>query len=176
MRRRFAALVVLAAAACSAPPENERHQAEGAITAARAAEASTYAPTTLAEAEAALSRYDLAVAQRDYREALRQAVEARDSGYQATREAANEKAIQRGRAERLTAEVTAALDTIRRQPAAAVARQRTLITEAEQVLQETRTIFERQDYRQVVARLEPLLARLQTDRSPLATPAPGQTR
>ena len=176
MRRRFAAVLVLAAAACSAPPDNERHQAEGAITAARAADAPTYAPATLAAAEEALSRYDMAVAQRDYREALRLAVEARDSGYQATREAANEKAIQRGRAERLTAEVTAALDVVRRQPPAAAARHRAWLTDAEQALQEARTVFERQDYRQVVARLEPILARFQGDSTPPGTSPPAGSR
>lgn len=176
MRRRFAAVLVLAASACSAPPDNERHQAEGAITAARAADAPTYAAATLAAAEEALSRYDTAVAERDYREALRLAVEARDSGYQATREAANEKAIQRGRAERLTAEVTAALDVVRRQPAATAARRRLWLTDAAEALQEARTVFERQDYRQVVARLEPILARFQADSTPPVTPPPGGSR
>lgn len=113
----------------------------------------------LAAAEEALSRYDTAVAERDYREALRLAVEARDSGYGAAREAANEKAIQRGRRNDSPPRSPQPWKVVRRQPAATAARRRWL-TDAAEALQEARTVFERQDYRQVVARLEPILTRL----------------
>src|SRR5205085_2902080 len=50
----------VAALSCSEPPLKEFHQAEGALTAARAADAATYAPETLQAAEAALAKYDTA--------------------------------------------------------------------------------------------------------------------
>jgi hypothetical protein len=98
--------------ACSAPPDQERHQAEGAIAAARAAGAATYAPQTLAIAESALDGYSAAVQQRDYREALRLALEARDTAFLATRAAGDEKAAQRSRAERLMAEAAPLINTL----------------------------------------------------------------
>ena len=74
--------------ACSSPPDKERHQAEGAIAAAREAGAEAYAPNELAIAETSLNKYEAAVAERDYRLALSLAVEARDTAYRAAKHAA----------------------------------------------------------------------------------------
>lgn len=173
-------LVALAVSACSAPPDSERHQAEGAVTAARAAGATVYAADTLATAESALTRYDQAVTARDYREALRLAVEARESAYQAAREAADRKATLRGRVEGLMAELAADIATLRTHAdslgsrnASAATRLRALVTETASLLQEARSTFEGQDYAALIARLEPALGRIRAE-LPSSTSAPDR--
>jgi hypothetical protein len=70
VRRAAVILIGIAALSCSEPPTKERNQADGAIAAALAADAATYAPDELQTAQAALAKYDDAVASRDYRLAL----------------------------------------------------------------------------------------------------------
>src|SRR6476646_8902770 len=65
-----ALLAIASLVACGEPPDKEMHQAQGAIDAARAAGAETYAPAELKAAVDALTRAQDAVAQRDYRLAL----------------------------------------------------------------------------------------------------------
>jgi hypothetical protein len=171
MRVRLAAALVLAAMvlACSAPPEKERHQAEGALAAARAAGAAAYAPDELGAAEHALGQYDEAVAARDYRQALRLALDARDGAYDAARRAADEKAIARASAERLTLEAEGLLDTIdtriaatpaARGQAASAARWRALHESGTQALQEARSLVSGQDFRAARERLAPVVEEL----------------
>jgi hypothetical protein len=93
-------LGLIAAIACATPPQKEMDQAEGALTAARAAGAAQYAAEEFTAAEAALRRSHDAVSQRDYRQALNHALDARERAQTAAREAADKKAIARGRAER----------------------------------------------------------------------------
>ena len=69
------------------------------MAAARAADAAIYAPEGLQAAEAALQKYDEAVAQRDYRQALNLAIEARDKAYEAAKQAGDAKAAARSQAE-----------------------------------------------------------------------------
>ena len=90
--------------ACAEPPTKERHQADGAVAAAKAADAATYAPASLQAAEEALKRYDEAVAQGDYRLALNYAIDARDRAFEAAKQASNDKAAARSQAERLATE------------------------------------------------------------------------
>ncbi len=61
---------------CAAPPTKELSQAEGAIEAARAAGAATYAADELRAAEATLARANTDVAARDFRAALGHALDA----------------------------------------------------------------------------------------------------
>ncbi len=70
----------------------EWKQAEEALAAAQAAEAETYAPDTLKQARQSLSLYDGDVAQRDYQQALKHAVEARDQAYDAAKQATDLRA------------------------------------------------------------------------------------
>ena len=93
MSRRFvpAVLALVVLGACSEPPNKERQQAEARVAAARAADAAIYAPEGLQAAEAALQKYDEAVAQRDYRQALNLALEARDQAYEAAKQAGDAK-------------------------------------------------------------------------------------
>jgi flagellar hook-basal body complex protein FliE len=99
-----AALLVTA---CGDPPNKEMDQAQGAIDAARAAGADRYAVTEYAAATAALKRSQDAVAQRDYRQALNEALDSREHAQNAAREAADTKAQVRGEVERDMAQIAA---------------------------------------------------------------------
>jgi hypothetical protein len=178
MSRRLAVALFLAATlACSPPPDNELHQAQGAIAAARAADAATYAPDELRAAETALTEYDAAVGQRDYKLALRLALEARDSAYQAAKQAGDSKAATRSEAERLVAEVTALIErasaSAGNKTSSATSRIRPDTTAATSALQEARAALERQQYREVRDALRPIAARLRSD---LPEPAPSPSR
>jgi len=164
MLRRCAAAVLLAAtAACAAPPDKELHQAEGAIAAAKAADAARYAPDELKAAEAALHDYRTAVDARDYRQALRLAMDAQVSASEAARRAGDEKALARSRAERLIADLASLIDRMTVRPGAtarvtpAVAKQRPAAVTR---LQEARSQLEKQEYREVVASLGPVVEQL----------------
>ncbi|HSL21573.1 MAG TPA: DUF4398 domain-containing protein, partial [Vicinamibacterales bacterium] len=108
--RRLAAIVLAATAlACSEPPHKEMHQAQGALDAARAAGAETFAAAEYRDARQALTQSQEAVTQRDYRLALRYALDARERAQEAARTAANHKAEARGRAERALGNAETAL-------------------------------------------------------------------
>ena len=98
--------LVLFAAACGSPPSKELHQAQGAIDAARAAGADEYATDDYQAAVAALARAEQAVAQRDFRLALSQALDSREFAQSAAKLAASQKAQVRSEAERMLAQVT----------------------------------------------------------------------
>ena len=121
LRALPAALALVTLAACAAPPQKEMDQAEGAITAARAAGAAQYAAVEFKAAEDALRRSQDAVGQRDYRQALNQALDARERAQNAAREAADKKAVARGQAERALTEAELALATAQQRLGAAVA-------------------------------------------------------
>ncbi|MFI5176958.1 MAG: hypothetical protein ACHQO8_00240 [Vicinamibacterales bacterium] len=184
MSRRLApalvALVILAA--CAEPPTKEHQQAEAAVAAARNAEAATYAPDGLQAAEAALQKYDEAVAQRDYRQALNFALDARDRAYDAAKQAGEAKTAARTQAEKLAAEVEALSKTATarlagtagpRPTAQAADRMRAALKTASTALQEARTLMERQDFRGAIVRLTPAAEALRRDQ-PAPTPAPGR--
>src|SRR3954469_19316834 len=126
MRRLVLSLAVLAAiagAACGDPPDKEMQQAQGAIDAARAAGADQYAREEFTAAEDALKRSHENVAQRDYRQALNTALDARERAQEAAKESVNKKAIARADATTALAEADAALhDSRARLKAAETAR------------------------------------------------------
>ena len=110
MTRWLPAACVLAAlvtSACGDPPSKEMDQAQGAIDAARAAGADRYATVEYAAATDALKRSQDAVAQRDYRLALNEALDSREHAQNAAREAADNKAQARGEVERDMAQIAA---------------------------------------------------------------------
>ena len=92
--RHVAVLAVAGAltSACAEPPSREISQAQGALDAARAAGAEAYAKTEFQAADAALARAHAAVAERDYRQALGHALEARERARTAAREASTARA------------------------------------------------------------------------------------
>jgi len=165
-RLLIATIVLVATVRCSAPPEKERHQAEGALAAARAADAATYAPAELKAAETSLAQYDAAVAARDYRQALSLALAARDGAYEAVRRASDEKASARVQAIQLLAELDALTKAAQarlggtagpRPTGLAAERLRAALRPAASALQEARARVEKQDYRGAMASVRPVL-------------------
>lgn len=184
MVRRLASVLVgaLLLTSCSEPPTKERDQAEGALAAARAADAAIYAPSTLAAAEAALKKYADAVAEHDYRQALGHAIDARDLAYEAAKQASNEKAATRSRAEKLIVELEALMRTANtrllgiqgpRPAAQAADRLRNALRNAPKILQEARELMGRQDFRGAADRLLPVAEAFRRD---LGLPDPGAGR
>jgi len=170
-------LTVAIAAGCSEPPAKELHQAEGALAAARAAEAEVYAPQELETAEAALAEYDAAVAQGDYRLALSQAIEARDMAYEAARQAGERKADARSTAERLSAELErlvamaeARLAGANRVTGTAASDLRAAIANARDVMQETRVSMDAHQYGAAADRLTHVVNALAARLSPASPP------
>lgn len=94
-------------AACAEPPNKEIDQAQGAIDAARAAGADRYAATEYTAATDALKRAQDAVSQRDYRQALNEALDSREHAQNSAREAADTRAQLRGEVERDMAQIAA---------------------------------------------------------------------
>src|SRR5262245_57558541 len=174
MHRRLGCLLLAVSclAACAAPPEKERQDAEAALTAARQAGAATYAPDDLRAAEAALQKYDAAAAQRDYRQALSSALDARDQANQAATKAASEKAAARRQAEQLLSELESLITTANERLAdsgrprltrAGASRVRAAARAMTPVLQEARTMLQQQDYPNAVKKLTPAVSALRRE-------------
>ena len=123
MRAAAAFILLLAAVACSEPPQKELDRAQGALDAARAAGAEQYAAKEFAAASSALQQAHAAVAQRDYRLALTRALDAGDRAQVAAKGAADGKARARGEAE---AAITAAASAESRLQNLIAAQRRTL--------------------------------------------------
>ena len=101
-------LAVCLVTACGGdPPNKEMDQAQGAIDAARAAGADRYSTTEFTAATDALKRAQDAVGQRDYRQALQEALDSREHAQNAAREAADSKAQLRAEVERDMAQIAA---------------------------------------------------------------------
>jgi hypothetical protein len=141
--------------ACGEPPQKEMHQAQGAIDAARAAGAEHFAAPELQAAVDALARAEQAVAGRDYRLALGQALDSREQADTATRLATERTADARATAETaLTAAALVVTQASERLAAADVVklpRRRTTpiratLTRAESALQEARSAVDAERY------------------------------
>ena len=157
-RRLVLSIAILAAVAgtgCGDPPDKEMQQAQGAIDAARAAGADQYARDEFTAAEDALKRSHDAVAQRDYRQALNTALDARERAQAAAKESVNKKAIARADATKALADADAALHDSRaklkvaetaRAAARTLAAGRKAIDAGETAVQEARTAFDKGDY------------------------------
>lgn len=151
----LALVAALSGAACGAPPDREMQQAQEAVDAARAAGADRFAREEFAAAEDALKRSHDAVEQRDYRQALNTALDARERAQAATKEAADRKAAARTDAERaLTSADNLLQDTRARVKAAETSRTaakaltaaRKSIADAATAMQEAHATFDRGDY------------------------------
>jgi chromosome segregation protein len=157
-RRVLLCLALVAAmtgAACGDPPDKEMQQAQAAIDAARAAGADRFARDEFAAAEDALKRSHDAVAQRDYRQALNTALDARERAQLATKEATDRKAIARTDAEHALAAADGALHDARaklknaetaRAATKSLAAARRSIANEETAMQEAHATFDRGDY------------------------------
>ena len=100
---------LLVSSACTSPPEKELHQAEGALETARAAGAARYAAEPFGAAEAAMARANAAVTDRDYKQALNHALDAREHALNAVRTAADTRARVRGELEQRMADLDTSL-------------------------------------------------------------------
>jgi len=179
--------LALSTSGCGDPPEKEMQQAQSAIDAARAAGADEYAHEPFAAAIDALKRAQEAVADHDYRLALNDALDSREQAQEAAKEAADSKSAARTDADRLIAATVNALDTTdarlkaaqaAKVPPRVLADSRRAASDAEQVLQEARTAFQRGDYRGVQSVLNGMVERLRETSQDLeaALPAPAVRR
>jgi hypothetical protein len=178
----FSLVAVLAVlTGCAEPPHKEMNQAQGAIDAARAAGADTYASTQLAAATDALKRSEEAVTQNDYRLALSHAIDARERAQNAAKTAVETRAKARGNAERIVAEVNAALIQARERatddPTAKPPRRTTpdirdALGAAEKTMQEARAALEQDDYDRAIAIAKSVSAQITEALALLEKPAP----
>jgi hypothetical protein len=189
-RRRGLALLLftstLLIAACGyGPPEKEIQQAQEAIVAARAAGADDYAHDELAAAEKALANARDAVSERDYRQALSNAVDSRERAQTAMTDAAAQKALTRAETERMLRATTAALAQAKARPkttetsrgsSPALASLRLAIDAADRAVQEARTAFDRSDYLAAKRTLDAANARLAAATRDLEPPSASPSR
>ena len=156
------ALLLLFAAGCSEPPQKEIDQAQGALDAARAAGADKYAVDEYTAASGALQKAHDFVAQRDYRQALSYAIDARERAQDAARAAADGKAQARAAAERALVDFSARVQQLdsrlkaaesARVPARDLRDPAATLTQAKTALQKARTAFGTGDFLGVEAPL-----------------------
>ena len=147
-------LLAALAAGCGDPPAREMHQAQGAIEAARAAGAAEYAAEEFHAAETALQKAQASVVERDYRQALSAALDARERARDAAKMAAENRARARSDIElALTAAVanldrtTAALEAAvaAKVPAVQLAPARRVLSDARRALDTARAAVEAGD-------------------------------
>lgn len=172
---------LLVIAACGAPPSKEMHQAQGAIDAARAAGAETYATEDYTAAVEALKRAEEAAGQRDYRLALSQALDSRERAQSAARIAADQKADVRSEAERLLAEATVAVAQANarqaaagRIPPAASQPLTAAIATARAAIDEAGKALASEDYLEARRRLMGVTEALRAATQAVPTPAPAR--
>ena len=155
-------LLVGALAGCSEPPQKEIDEARSAIDAAQAAGAETYAADEYAGATAALQKARASVDERDYRQALSYAIDARQRAIEASHlvPEARERSKAAADAElKNTAESVTHLESVLRavQDAGGSAQElrapRETLGAAKRALQEARTALDARKYAEANARL-----------------------
>lgn len=181
-------LIIVFTFGCAEPPSKEMNQAQGAIDAARAAGADRFAAEEFQAAVNALKRSDEAVAARDYRQALNNAIDSRERAQNAAKLAVEGRANSRGEAERAIAEVATLHDradellkdpSLTKLPAASLDGAQGTVTAAGKALQEARTALKQEDYAQVKKALGSFSSQLQAalttiDRA--TTPGPARRK
>jgi len=147
------------------------NQAQGAIDAAKAAGADRYAADDYGAAVAALDRSRAAVEQRDYRQALSYALDARERAQVAARTAGDEKGRLHASSDRALHLAELALDRAKaalehadgaRVPARDLAAARAAVTGADRTVREARAAVERDEFETGTGLLADLPARLDT--------------
>ena len=158
----------LFAAACASPPNKEMDQAQGAIDAARAAGAEKFAATEFTAATAALQRAQDAVAQRDYRLALSNAIESRGHAQNAARDAADARVRLRDEFRKTMGDLTVQLQaatarlktTQTRMPRATAQELEQSLTAIHDDLQEAGAALKTEDYASIQPVLQALRGRI----------------
>src|SRR5882672_8883615 len=187
MTRRLPAIVCAAflITACGDPPDKEMDQAQGAIDAARAAGADRYAIGEYTAATDALKRSQAAVAQRDYRQALNEALDSREHAQNAAREAADAKAQAGAEVERDMAQIAAliaeantrlAAATRSRTPRRVLDGPRTDLAAVDQSVQKAGAAMRADDYLAARTALQGVKEKIQQAMRALGTPAVQSSR
>src|SRR6266850_6849790 len=187
MTLRLSACIVAAVlvTACGDPPNKEMDQAQGAIDAARAAGADRYATSEYTAATDTLKRAQDAVAQRDYRQALNEALDSREHAQNAAREAADTKAQVRIEVERDMAQIAALIAQANTRLAAAArsrAPRRVLdgprsdLAAVDESVQKAGAAMRADDYLAAKAALQGVKERIQQAMRALGTPAVQSSR
>lgn len=154
---------------CAEPPQKEMSRAEGAIQAAKAAGAETYAAEEFANAQRALARSEAAVEEADYRQALSHALDAFEQAELAAGTAATQKAKARGDLDARMATLSTALDEIPPKLEAAVAARvsearlkapRAALTGLQHALQEARSDRDAGDLQKAAAQVEEMAGQI----------------
>jgi len=155
-------LLLLVLAACSEPPQKEIDEARSAIEAAQAAGAETYAPEEYAGATATLQKARASVDERDYRQALSYAIDARQRAIEASRLVPEARARSKAAADdelKKTADSVAHLDSVLRAahdagvPTQELRASRGTLAAARGTLQEARTTLDARKYAEANALL-----------------------
>ena len=179
------ALLLLLAAGCSEPPQKEIDQAQGAVDAARAAGADKYATDEYTAATTALQKAHDAVNQRDYRQALSYALDARERAQDAARLAADGRARARNTAEARISDINALVQQLEarlksaeaaRVPARDLRSARATLAEARTALQKARTAFDAGDYQAANAALAGIREKLDSATRQVAADAQRPAR
>jgi hypothetical protein len=172
VRRVLLPLVVVAAlagAACGDPPDKEIQQAQTAIDAAKSAGADTLAHDEFAAAETALARAHEAVGQRDYRQALNQALDARERAQVSLKDATTRKTAAQADARRALTAADQAVAAARGRLKAAetgrvaprtLANARREIANADEDVQKARTALAADDVKTVLDLANQVTARM----------------
>jgi flagellar hook-basal body complex protein FliE len=155
-------LTAIASGCGDDPPSKEIQQAQQAIDTARTAGADRYAADEFSGAQSALTRAQASVAAKDYRQALNDALDARDRAQTAANDAGEKKAATKTAVDRSLHDVALSLVDARAKLRTAEARRsaRTLIPvrralgDAETHVQEARTAFDNGEYLDAQALLE----------------------
>ena len=155
-------MLALLPSGCSEPPQKEIDQAQAAVDGAKIAGAESYAAEEFNAAVTALQKSRDAVGQRDYREALNYAIDARQRATEAAKQAITGKARAQAAAEKLVTECSARasqLDTRIKVaedahvPPRELRSVRTTLADAESALQETRAPMAAGNYAEVTTAL-----------------------
>ena len=184
---RLSACIVAAVlvTACGDPPNKEMDQAQGAIDAARAVGADRYATTEYTAATDALKRAQDAVGQRDYRQALNEALDSREQAQNAARQASDVRAQLRGEVERDMAQIAAliaeantrlAAATRSRTPRRVLDGPRTDLAAVDQSVQKAGAAMRADDYLAARTALQGVKERIEQALKALETPAVQSSR
>ncbi len=164
-------LLLAGAAACSEPPQKEIDQAQTAIDAAKNAGADVYAAEEYTAATAALDKARASVDQRDYRQALSYAIDARQRASDAARQTIDARARAKRDAEKLVTACSARITQLdtglkvadgARAPARDLRAPRAALADAGNALQETRGLMDAGKYQEVVTKLAEVRKNLDT--------------
>jgi hypothetical protein len=182
--------LLLLAAGCSEPPQKEIDQAQTAVDLARTAGGDRFAAEEYAAAVAGLQKARDAVEQRDYRQALSYAIDARQRAQDAIRQAAEARAKAQRAADTLLADVTARASQLQARLKAAEAAHaplkelrapRAALAVAQQGLQEARTEIGAGNYEKAGERLTAVRKKLDAairdvENIPLRAPRAGRAK